>query len=167
MISTLTAVNTVTARQNFIRLTAKTFLWEPWLTLRAMKGEWWGGCDSIEGRRQRRRRMLSEPSQLHPTCRPRLLISTISHHPGIIKDCPIPAPSLSHHLLSKYNKYLQIINCFFNGDSISPPLYTLPPGPGGRPDQASISIFLSSPSKVYYRLCCTFVSRLFRFELFE
>ena len=84
--------------------------------------------------------MLSEPSQLHPTCRPRLLISTISHHPGIIKDCPIPAPSLSHHLLSKYNKYLQIINCFFNGDSISPPLYPLPPGPGRRP--ASISSFL-------------------------
>ena len=84
--------------------------------------------------------MLSEPSQLHPTCRPRLLISTISHHPAIIKDCPIPAPSLSHHLLSKYNKYLQIINCFFNGDSISPPLYPLPPGPGQL--AASISSFL-------------------------
>ena len=70
--------------------------------------------------------MLSEPSQLHPTCRPRLLISTISHHPGIIKDCPIQAPSLSHHLLSKYNKYLQIINCFFNGDSISPPFILCP-----------------------------------------
>ena len=79
-------------------------------------------------------------SQLHPTCRPRLLISTISHHPAIIKDCPIPAPSLSHHLLSKYNKYLQIINCFFNGDSISPPLYPLPPGPGQL--AASISSFL-------------------------
>ena len=92
---------------------------------RVGRGE--GGCDSIEGRRQRRRRrMLSEPSQLHPTCRPRLLISTISHHPAIIKDCPIPAPSLSHHLLSKYNKYLQIINCFFNGDSISPPFILCP-----------------------------------------
>ena len=143
MISTLTTVNTVTARQNFYQFNCRNLSMRTLINPESDEGRvgGGGGCVSIEGRRQRRRRMLSEPSQLHPTCRPRLLISTISHHPGIIKDCPIPAPSLSHHLLSKYNKYLQIINCFFNADSISPPLYPLPPGPGRRP--ASISSFLS------------------------
>ena len=129
MISTLTTLNSYLPAK-FYQFNCENLFMRTLINVLGRRGGREGGgcCVCIEGRRQRRRRrrMLSEPSQLHPTCRPRLLISTISHHPGIIKDCPIQAPSLSHHLLSKYNKYLQIINCFFNGDSISPPFILCP-----------------------------------------